>query len=69
MEQQSVSLAKSGMVCCLPARTSIIAAANPAGGRYMKSKTIIENLNMSPPLLSRFDLIFILLDQPNEVSI
>ncbi|XP_020712510.2 DNA helicase MCM8-like [Athalia rosae] len=66
MEQQSVSLAKSGMICCLPARTSILAAANPADGRYKKSKTILENLNMNQPLLSRFDLIFILVDQPNE---
>nr|XP_046469791.1 DNA helicase MCM8-like isoform X2 [Neodiprion pinetum] len=65
MEQQSVSVAKSGMVCCLPARTSILAAANPARGRYDRSKTVIENLNMKQPLLSRFDLIFILLDQPD----
>ncbi|XP_046737252.1 DNA helicase MCM8-like [Diprion similis] len=65
MEQQSVSVAKSGMICCLPARTSILAAANPAGGRYDRSKTVIENLNMKQPLLSRFDLIFILLDQPD----
>ena len=68
MEQQSVSVAKSGVVCSLPARTSILAAANPIGGRYDRSKTVIENLNMSEPMLSRFDLVFLLLDQPNEVK-
>lgn len=44
MEQQSISLAKAGMVCSLPARTSIIAAANPVGGHYNKAKTVSENL-------------------------
>ncbi|XP_015587959.1 DNA helicase MCM8 isoform X1 [Cephus cinctus] len=67
MEQQSVSVAKSGIICSLPARTSILAAANPIGGRYDRSKTVIQNLNMSEPLLSRFDLVFILLDRPNQV--
>lgn len=50
------------------ARTSVIAAANPAGGHYDRSKTIAENLKISPALLSRFDLIFILLDKPNEAT-
>lgn len=44
MEQQSISLAKAGIVCTLPARTSIIAAANPVGGHYNKAKTVSENL-------------------------
>ncbi|XP_034950895.1 DNA helicase MCM8-like [Chelonus insularis] len=66
MEQQSVSVAKSGIICSLEARTSILAAANPIGGRYDASKTLIENLNLSQPLLSRFDLIFLLLDRPDE---
>lgn len=44
MEQQSVSLAKAGIVSCLPARTSVIAAANPTGGHYNRSKTVSENL-------------------------
>uniref|UniRef100_A0A8D1F4G2 DNA helicase MCM8 n=1 Tax=Sus scrofa TaxID=9823 RepID=A0A8D1F4G2_PIG len=66
MEQQSISLAKAGMVCSLPARTSIIAAANPVGGHYNKAKTVSENLKMGSALLSRFDLVFILLDTPNE---
>ncbi|RZC35205.1 DNA helicase MCM8 [Asbolus verrucosus] len=66
MEQQSISIAKAGIVCTLPTRTTILAAANPAGGHYNKAKTIAENLKISSPMLSRFDLIFILLDQPNE---
>ncbi|XP_078039781.1 DNA helicase MCM8-like [Augochlora pura] len=66
MEQQSVSVAKSGVICSLPSRTSILAAANPIGGRFNKNKTIMQNLKMSPPLLSRFDLIFLLLDEPNK---
>lgn len=66
MEQQSVSVAKSGVIWSLPARTSILAAANPIGGRYDKSKVLARNLNMSQPLLSRFDLIFLLLDQPDK---
>lgn len=44
MEQQSISLAKAGIVCSLPARTSIVAAANPVGGHYNKAKTVSENL-------------------------
>ncbi|NWY97539.1 MCM8 helicase, partial [Loxia curvirostra] len=67
MEQQSISLAKAGIVCSLPARTSIVAAANPVGGHYNKAKTVSENLKMGSALLSRFDLVFILLDTPNEV--
>ena len=51
----------------LPARTSILAAANPVGGHYNKSKTVSENLRMGSALLSRFDLVFILLDKPDEV--
>uniref|UniRef100_A0A4W3KDN4 DNA helicase MCM8 n=1 Tax=Callorhinchus milii TaxID=7868 RepID=A0A4W3KDN4_CALMI len=66
MEQQTISLAKAGIVCSLPARTSILAAANPVGGHYNKAKTVSENLKLGSALLSRFDLVFILLDTPNE---
>ncbi|KAG7273010.1 hypothetical protein CRUP_011894 [Coryphaenoides rupestris] len=66
MEQQSVSLAKAGIVSCLPARTSVIAAANPTGGHYNRSKTVSENLRMGSALLSRFDIVFLLLDVPEE---
>jgi len=67
MEQQSVSVCKAGLNATLPARTSIIAAANPVQGHYNRGKTVNENLKMSAPLLSRFDLIFILLDTADEI--
>ncbi|XP_016465305.2 putative DNA helicase MCM8 isoform X1 [Nicotiana tabacum] len=67
MEQQCVSVAKAGLVASLPARTSVLAAANPVGGHYNRAKTVNENLKMSGALLSRFDLVFILLDKPDEV--
>ncbi|KAK7901803.1 hypothetical protein WMY93_018572 [Mugilogobius chulae] len=56
MEQQSVSLAKAGIVSSLPARTSVVAAANPIGGHYNRGKTVSENLKMGSALLSRFDV-------------
>ncbi|KAG0347233.1 DNA replication licensing factor mcm8 [Podila humilis] len=66
MEQQSISIAKAGIICSLPARTSVIAAANPVGGHYNLAKTVSENLKMNNALLSRFDLIFILMDKPDN---
>lgn len=67
MEQQCVSVAKAGLVASLSARTSVLAAANPVGGHYNRAKTVNENLKMNGALLSRFDLVFILLDKPDEV--
>jgi DNA helicase MCM8 len=67
MEQQRISIAKAGIVSSLSARASVIAAANPAAGHYDKGKTIVENLRMTPALLSRFDLIFILVDRPDAL--
>ena len=66
MEQQSVSVAKAGLTATLPARAAVLAAANPARGVYDRSRTVHENIKMSPALLSRFDLCFILLDVPDE---
>ena len=63
MEQQQVSIAKAGVVASLPSRCSVIAAANPKNGNYNMGKTVAENLNMTGPLLSRFDLVFILRDE------
>lgn len=66
MEQQSISIAKAGIVANLNARTSVIAAANPSGGHYNRSRSVSENLKMKAALLSRFDLVFVLLDRPDE---
>lgn len=66
MEQQSVSVAKAGLLCNLSARTTVIAAANPVGGHYDRSRTVCENLKIALPLLSRFDLVFILMDKADE---
>ena len=66
MEQQVVNVAKAGVVCSLPARTSIFAAANPVGGHYNHNKTISQNIKLDEALLSRFDLIFVLLDRPDQ---
>jgi len=68
MEQQSISVAKAGVVCTMPARTAVLAAANPVGGHYNKGKTVAENLKLGPALLSRFDLVFILIDRPDETQ-
>lgn len=65
MEQQSISVAKAGVVCTLCARTSVLAAANPKTGTYRRDKTILENLSMGAPLLSRFDLVFLMIDRPD----
>lgn len=62
MEQQTISIAKAGIVCQLNSRTSILAAANPIDSKYDPKKSVIENINLPPSLLSRFDLIYILLD-------
>ncbi|CAF1608874.1 unnamed protein product, partial [Didymodactylos carnosus] len=66
MEQQCVSIAKAGIIASVPARTCVLACANPVGGHYDKSKTVAENLKMKGPILSRFDLVFILIDRPND---
>ena len=66
MEQQTISIAKAGIQATLNARTSILAAANPVGGRYNRKSTLRANVNMSAPIMSRFDLFFVVLDECNE---
>jgi DNA replication licensing factor MCM6 len=66
MEQQTISIAKAGIQATLNARTSILAAANPVGGRYNRKMSLRANVAMSAPIMSRFDLFFVVLDECNE---
>lgn len=74
MEQQTISVAKAGIITTLNARTSVLASANPIDSKYNAKKTLIDNLNLQPSILSRydchqyfrFDIIFLILDHINE---
>ncbi|KAI0561678.1 DNA replication licensing factor MCM6 [Gracilaria domingensis] len=68
MEQQTISISKAGIHATLNARTSILAAANPIGGRYDRARTLKQNLTMTAPIMSRFDLFFVVLDESEESS-
>jgi DNA replication licensing factor MCM4 len=65
MEQQTVSIAKAGIICTLNARSSILASANPIESRYNPKLSVVENIKLPPTLLSRFDLIYLVLDKPH----
>jgi DNA replication licensing factor MCM4 len=65
MEQQTVSIAKAGIIASLNARTSILASANPLESRYNPNLSVVENIKLPPTILSRFDLIYLILDSPN----
>ncbi len=66
MEQQTVSITKAGIIATLNARTSILASANPVESRYNARLSVVENIKLPPTLLSRFDLIYLILDKPNK---
>mmetsp|Transcript_25307 Transcript_25307/g.42404 ORF Transcript_25307/g.42404 Transcript_25307/m.42404 type:complete len:904 (-) Transcript_25307:420-3131(-) len=67
MEQQSISISKAGIVTSLQARCAVIAAANPLGGRYDSSRTFAENVELTEPILSRFDVLCVIKDVVDPV--
>ena len=62
MEQQTISISKAGIVTSLKARCAVVAAANPFGGRYDPSMTFSENVDLTEPILSRFDILCVVRD-------
>lgn len=66
MEQETISIAKAGIMTTLNARVSILAAANPIFGRYNRKKSIEQNIQLPAALLSRFDLLWLITDQPDR---
>merc|ERR1719295_515712 len=66
MEQQTLSIAKAGIICQLNARTSILAAANPINSKWDPKGTVVDNIQLPPTLMSRFDLVFLILDPQDE---
>ena len=66
MESQSISVAKAGINQTLNTRCPVLAAANPKMGRFIEAMPLAEQVNLPPALLSRFDLIFMMLDKPNK---
>ncbi|KAK4373486.1 hypothetical protein RND71_008870 [Anisodus tanguticus] len=68
MEQQSISISKAGIVTSLQARCSVIAAANPIGGRYDSSKNFTQNVELTDPIISRFDVLCVVKDVVDPVT-
>ena len=66
MEQQTISIAKAGIHATLNARASILAAANPINGRYDRSRSLRFNVDISAPIMSRFDLFFVIFDEKRD---
>lgn len=65
LEQQTISVAKAGIIATLNTRTSVLSAANPKGGRFDRQRLISEQIDLPPVILSRFDLIFVMRDEPS----
>jgi DNA replication licensing factor MCM4 len=66
MEQRTVSIAKAGIITTLNTRTSILAAASPVGSKYDTDLPITRNIDLPPTLISRFDLLYLVLDRVDE---
>jgi len=66
MEQQTVSVAKAGIVCSLNARTAVLASANPRDSSYDPKKSVVENINLPKNLMTRFDFIWLMIDKRNR---
>lgn len=69
MEQQSISISKAGIVTSLQARCTVIAACNPIGGRYDPSLTFAENVDLTEPIVSRFDVLCVVRDTVDQVQV
>ncbi|KAJ1841296.1 MCM DNA helicase complex subunit [Coemansia sp. RSA 486] len=68
MEQQSISVSKAGIVTSLQARCSVLAAANPIGGRYRPQLPFSQNVELTEPILSRFDVLCVVRDEVDPVK-
>merc|ERR1711920_1181280 len=68
MEQQTISVSKAGIVATLQARCAVLAVANPIDGRYDPQRTFAQNVNLSDPILSRFDVLCVLRDESDAVQ-
>ena len=66
MEQQSISISKAGIVTSLQARCTVIAAANPIRGNYETALNFVDNVDLTDPILSRFDILTVIKDEVNE---
>lgn len=69
MEQQSISISKAGIVCTLQARCAVMAAANPKGGRYNATLHLHENVDLTEPILSRFDVLRVVRDVVDPILV
>merc|ERR1712174_153867 len=68
MEQQTISVSKAGIVATLQARCAVIAVANPIKGRYDASRTFAQNVNLTDPILSRFDILCVIRDEADPIQ-